>query len=113
VTAVLKKGDVTLVPRVERATSLFKRMKGLLGRSSLPADEALWLSPCSAVHTFGMRFALDLVFLDARTTVVRVVRGVRPWRIVFGGRRSRSAIELTAGSLPDDALAVGDRVQLV
>jgi len=113
VNAVLKKGECVLIPRVECATSLFRRMKGLLGRSSLPPGQAVWLSPCNAVHTFGMRFDLDLVFLDRHMIVVRIVRGVRPRRLVGGGTRARSALELAAGSLPESALTEGDRLELV
>ena len=62
------------------ATSLMDRMKGLLGTRSLPAGEGLILRPCTGVHTFFMKFPLDLVFLDRSMTVRKIVRDISPNR---------------------------------
>ncbi len=48
-------------------TSLFARMRGLLGRKSLGPDTAMVIDPCSSIHTLGMRFAIDVLFLDSKT----------------------------------------------
>ena len=64
-------------------------MRGLIGRR----DVALLLPRCRSVHTFGMRFALDLVWLDGAGRVVRIDRGVRPWR-VRSCRAARCVLEL-------------------
>ena len=72
------------------ARSPLARLRGLIGRSG---DVALLLPHCGSVHTFGMRFALDLVWLDAAGRVVRIDRGVRPWR-VRSCRAARSVLEL-------------------
>jgi len=71
------------------------RLTGLLGRRD--AAFALEIPRCRSVHTFGMRFALDLVWLDRGGEVVRIDLGVRPWR-VRSCRAARSVIELSAGS---------------
>lgn len=81
-------------PRVARSFS--ERLLGL-SWSRLPRAPALLIPRCRSVHTFGMRFALDLYWLDAGGEVVRVDRGVPPWRIVRCGR-ARSVIELPSGS---------------
>jgi uncharacterized membrane protein (UPF0127 family) len=83
------------------------RLVGLLGRRSLPPTAALHLPHCRSVHTFGMRFPLDLVWLDGAGHAVRVDRGVRPWR-VRSCRRARSVLECPAGSA-DAFLAVQGR----
>jgi uncharacterized membrane protein (UPF0127 family) len=70
-----------------------RRLIGLLGRRSLPAGVALEIPHCRSVHTFGMRFALDLVWLDADRRVVRVDRGVPPWRVRWC-RQARAVLEL-------------------
>jgi uncharacterized protein len=70
-----------------------RRLTGLLGRRSLPPGVALEIPRCRSVHTFGMRFALDLVWLDGAGRVVRIDRGVRPWR-VRTCRAARSVLEL-------------------
>ena len=88
--------------QVEVARGWWGRARGLLGRSSLPAGHGLLLAPCSAIHTLGMRFALDVVFLDAQGRVVRLHRQVKPNRLlVRGGRGATAALELPAGTVPE------------
>ena len=70
-----------------------RRIAGLIGRRSLPAGLALEIPRCRSVHTFGLRFPLDLVWLDAERRVVRVDRAVPPWR-VRSCRQARSVLEL-------------------
>jgi uncharacterized membrane protein (UPF0127 family) len=90
---------------VLRTTSPWERMAGLLGRRALPAGQGLLIVPCGAVHTVGMRFPLDLVFLDAAGRVLRSVPGVPPGRFgVWGGGRARQTLEVQAGWLDLAAL---------
>jgi len=70
-----------------------RRLVGLIGRRAWPAGVALEIPHCRSVHTFGMRFALDLVWLGRAGEVVRVDRAVPPWR-VRSCRRARSVLEL-------------------
>ena len=74
-----------------------RRLTGLIGRRSWPHGVALEIPRCRSVHTFGMRFALDLVWLDADRRVVRVDRVVPPWR-VRSCRAARSVLELRASA---------------
>lgn len=83
------------------AESAGERMRGLLGRTSLDTGCLMLLSPCGAIHTFGMKFAIDAVFLDSHMTVVKTVRSIPPCRIVWGGLRAKSVIEAQAGWLPE------------
>ena len=78
------------------ASSWRERLVGLAWRRSVPPGTGLLLPRCRSVHTFGMRFALDLVWLDARGEVVRVDRGVPPLR-VRSCRAARCVVELPAG----------------
>ncbi|HVD56533.1 MAG TPA: DUF192 domain-containing protein [Thermoleophilaceae bacterium] len=73
-----------------------RRLLGLALRRRPPDGWGLLLPRCRSVHTFGMRFAIDIVFLDARGRVVRVVSGLRPRRIVLC-RRAAAAVEVRAG----------------
>ena len=82
------------------------RLRGLLGRR---APRPLLLTGTGAIHTCGMRFDIDVVFLDAELRVVRVVRGLRPWRFA-AARGARAALELPAGGAA--ALAPGQRLAL-
>ena len=82
-------------------------MKGLLGRRALSQDEGLLLEPASTIHTWFMRFPIDVVFLDRELRVLRVAESVRPWR--FAAKRgAKSVLELAAGAAGRAGLRVGD-----
>jgi uncharacterized membrane protein (UPF0127 family) len=87
------------------------RMRGLLGRADLPAGEGILLRPASSVHTFFMRFAIDVVFLDRDGVVLGVEAGLAPWRVA-GRRGSKAVVELAAGESARRGIAVGDRLAL-
>src|SRR5437868_15485931 len=82
--------------RCTLARNPYSRMRGLLGRGGLAAGEGLLLQPAGSVHTFFMRFAIDVVFLDRERRVLRVVEGLPPWRAA-AARRARTVLELGAG----------------
>jgi uncharacterized membrane protein (UPF0127 family) len=89
----------------------FGRMKGLLGRSALPPGEGLFLRPASSVHTFFMRFPIDVVFVDRELRVLSIVPELRPWRAA-GRRGAHSALELPAGECDRRGLRPGDLLRL-
>ena len=88
-----------------------QRMRGLLGRRSLPAGEGILLRPAGSVHTFFMRFAIDVVFLDRDLVVVGIEPELGPWRTA-GRRNAKSVVELAAGECARRGLAAGDRLSL-
>ena len=85
--------------QVCQASSWAQRRDGLAGLPDLPADRALWIAPCRSIHTIGMGFALDLVWLDADLNVVAVDEDVAPRR-QRTRLRARSVIETAAGQGP-------------
>jgi hypothetical protein len=87
-----------------------KRRKGLLGRQELGAGEGLWIRPCEAVHTFGMQFPIDLVYLDRKLRVKKVRSGVRPWRI-SACFTAHSVLELASGTIRETQTKPGDRIE--
>ena len=89
-------GEV-LAERVERPDRLLPRLLGLLVRPPLAPGEALWLDPCGGIHTWALRQPIDVLFLDRDLRVLRVAGAVRPWRMVFAPRGTRSVVELPAG----------------
>ena len=94
------------------ADSPLPRMRGLLGRSDLPAGEGLLLRPANAIHTFFMRFPIDVVFLDGDMRVLAVNPGLAPWRTArFKG--TRAVLELAAGESRRHSLRPGDRLEVV
>jgi uncharacterized protein len=94
---LLDAGGKVLAERLERPRGALPRLLGLLVRTPLAADEALWLDPCGGIHTWGLRQAIDVLFLDREQRVLRAGRDIRPWRLVFAPRGTSSVIELPAG----------------
>lgn len=84
-------------------------MRGLLGRSGLESGEGLLLQPASSVHTFFMRFAIDVVFLSRDGEVLKVADRVPPWRTA-AARGAKTVIELAAGEAGRCGIRVGDRL---
>ena len=87
----------------------WRRLIGLSGRRALPEGEALWLSPCRGIHTWGMRFPLDVLFLDGEGRVVRKVERMPPGRVSGFVSAARSVLELGAGG--SKGTEAGDTIQ--
>jgi uncharacterized membrane protein (UPF0127 family) len=104
--------DATVCERCIVAQRPFARMKGLLGSPELPAGDGLLLLPAPSVHTWFMRFPIDVVFLDWDLTVMDVVEGLKPWRAA-GRRRARAVLELAPGEARRRNIRRGDRLKLV
>jgi uncharacterized membrane protein (UPF0127 family) len=86
-----------------------RRMRGLLGRASLPGGEGILLRPAGSVHTFFMRFPIDVLFLDREGVVVGIEPALAPWRTA-GRRGAKSVVELAAGECERRGVDVGDRL---
>jgi len=97
---------------IEVAADPWHRMRGLLGRDRLPEGHGLVISPCNSVHTFFMRFAIDVVFLDGDGTVVRIYRDLKPFRFAGGGLRARMVLETASGEIEKSDTGVGDRLRM-
>ena len=81
------------------ASTFAERAKGLIGVKSLPPGEGLLIPRCNAIHTFFMSMTIDATFLDREDNVVKIVRGIRPWRpLVWGGWRAVKVLETAATS---------------
>jgi uncharacterized membrane protein (UPF0127 family) len=101
--------DRVVLRRCWVASSPLARMRGLLGRSGLESGEGLLLQPASSVHTFFMRFAIDVVFLSRDGEVLKVADRVPPWRTA-AARGAKTVIELAAGEAGRCGIRVGDRL---
>jgi uncharacterized membrane protein (UPF0127 family) len=98
--------------RVEVADTSLTRLWGLLGRSGLGAGGGLWIKPSSGVHTFGMKFAIDVVGLDKNLRVVKIWPELVPFRITSVSLQISSVIELAAGRIKECAIHVGDVLEV-
>jgi uncharacterized membrane protein (UPF0127 family)/CheY-like chemotaxis protein len=109
-TLTLRREDGRIVcDSVSVADGTFRRLRGLLGRKSLRADEGIVLRPAWSIHTAFMRFSIDVVFIDAEQVVMRVEPDLRPFHTA-SCRGAREVVELAAGECARRGLAPGDRV---
>lgn len=97
--------------RVRTASTFLTRFAGLIGTAALAEGEGLWIVPCRSVHTLGMRYPIDVAFLDARGGVVGILERLPPNRIGRLFRGARGALELKAGILAATGTAPGDRLE--
>ena len=100
----------TVAKRVCVAGTSRARRQGLLNISQLDIEAGLWIAPCEAVHTFGMRMPLDVLFLDRELRVRKIRCGVKPRRIAVC-LRADSVLELAAGAVSRSATSLGDRLK--
>jgi uncharacterized membrane protein (UPF0127 family) len=77
-----------------------------------PAGRGLWIVPSHGVHSFGMRFAIDVVYLDENQTVVYAVHALRPWRVAPVSRRAASVLELPGDTLQATKTSIGDAIEI-
>lgn len=105
----LTRGTV-LAERVNTAQSLKSRIVGLIGQSSLVSGSALALPRCNSIHTFFMRFAIDVLFLDAKGKVAGKIENMLPFRISPIFWRAKTTIELPAGTLKNTATQLADYI---
>jgi uncharacterized membrane protein (UPF0127 family) len=94
---------------IETAFDRQSRNRGLLGRLSLPEGRALILAPCNSIHTFFMKFPIDVAFVDRDGTIRRARSAVPPWRVQAAFRAS-AVVELASGSLQRAETRAGDRL---
>lgn len=90
--------NVCVIPQAMQTSNALERMRGLLGRTALTDQQALLIRPCSSVHTFGMRFALDLVYLRRDWTIRKLVHSLPPRRLSFCPGAAM-VIEMRAGRI--------------
>ena len=101
----------SLANSVTLADTRRARRKGLLGRKSIGADEAMVITPCLAVHTAFMRFPIDVVFIDRDGLAVEIVHDLQPWRIA-ASFRAHAVVEMAAGRVKACGVELGDRLSL-
>jgi len=100
-----------LASSLEVADTSASRNQGLLGRDGLASGEGLWIVPCQSVHTFFMRFPIDLVYIDSKKRVRKVKSAVGPGRISLC-LTAQSVIELPAGTVDLTKTERGDALEI-
>jgi uncharacterized protein len=102
--------NMVIADHVGVAATRASRAVGLLSRSGLEPGEALWIVPSRGVHTWGMRFTIDVLALDEDGTVIDCVSNLRPWRVRLPRRGTAGVLELPAGTLAASRTGLGHKV---
>jgi uncharacterized membrane protein (UPF0127 family) len=100
--------NTVLATEVELADNPYRRMKGLLGRANLSPGQGLIIKPCSSIHTFFMRFAIDVAFLDKENKIIKIIENLVPFRFTPLYFKAAFAVELPAGTLKASQTQAGD-----
>ena len=104
--------DTSIGDAIDIAESSAARRTGLLKHQKLDPGAGLWITPCDSVHTFFMKFAIDLIYIDRKRRVRGVVRALRPWRMSIC-LPAHSVLELPPGTIDRTNTRKGDELELV
>ncbi|HXH21448.1 MAG TPA: DUF192 domain-containing protein [Dehalococcoidia bacterium] len=102
--------DTTLGEAIQVADTAVRRVKGLLGRECLEDGQGLLFKSCSSLHTLFMRFPIDIIFMDRQGKVLKVRKGVKPFKFVAAPLRAYYALELPTDAVARSDTRVGDRL---
>ena len=108
----LKHNSHILASHVLVANTSWSRVKGLLGRSSLSPSEVLWIKPCNSIHTFFMKFSIDVIFVDRKLRVKKVIRNLAPGRMPWPVWSAHTVFEFAAGALGNCKIEEGDQLHV-
>jgi uncharacterized membrane protein (UPF0127 family) len=103
-----------LATQLSIAGTHWSRLRGLMCRDAahFPSGQGLWIVPSRGVHTFAMRFPIDVIYLDADKVVVHLEENLKPWRVAPVRRRAASVLELPGKTLNSTGTAIGDEIEI-
>jgi uncharacterized membrane protein (UPF0127 family) len=101
-----------LATKVRKADNFLTRLIGLLKRTHLGPEEALWLMPSKGIHTIGMKFPIDVVFLNRDHQVLGLMSGLVPYRVSAVHLRGYSVLELPNGTIKKSRTEIGDKLEI-
>ena len=101
-----------LATKVRKADNFVTRLVGLLKRTHLGPEEALWLMPSKGIHTIGMKFPIDVLFLNRSHQVLALIPGMAPYRVTAVHLWGNSVLELPSGTIRKSRTEVGDQLEI-
>jgi uncharacterized membrane protein (UPF0127 family) len=103
-----------LATHLSVAETHWSRLRGLMCRSasSFADGDALWIVPSRGVHTFAMKFPIDVIYLDNKKFVVHLEQNLRPWRVAPVSLRTASVLELPGDTLKSSGTTIGDEIEI-
>ena len=103
----------TIAHRIHLAKRASERFVGLMGRKQLSQDEGMLLRPCSRIHTFHMRFAIDVLYLSESGHILRAVHSMQPNRLGPKVEGCRQVLEMQGGTVARNQIREGERVCVI
>ena len=106
--------DAYLATELDIASTHWSRFRGLMATKpgEFRTGQGLWIVPCRGVHTLGMRFPIDVLYLDRDKVVVHVEENLKPWRFAPVRRKALSVLELPQETLSTTGTSVGDKIEI-
>lgn len=102
-----------LANSIELANTFKKRLKGLIGRHGLNCGEAVILYPCNSIHTFFMKFPIDVLFVDKEAVVLKTMENIKPFSLSPRITNSYMVVELPAGRLAATGTTAGNHLEII
>lgn len=109
---VMRKNGVIITDNAETADSFFRRFMGLMFRKSIPADYALYITPCNQIHMLNMRFAIDAVYVDKAGRVIKIDEDVKPNKICKAVKNASGVIEMNSFFAGKSGICEGDLIEI-
>lgn len=110
--AVIINKNITISQNVIEASNLINRAIGLMFRSHLEPNNSLLINPCNSIHTCFMKFPIDVIFIDNKNKIIKIIRGMKPWRFSSIHFKSKKVLELNSGTI-GAGVEVGDILEFV
>jgi uncharacterized membrane protein (UPF0127 family) len=110
---VLASNNQILFSNLEIADNMISRAIGLLKYKTLPETEAILFRRCNSIHTYFMRFSIDVVMLDSNGKIVSIIENVKPNRFVWPRWKAKDTIEMAAGLIRKLGIRQGDTLHVV
>lgn len=103
-----KRKDIVIGEKIELADTFLTRLKGLLGKEKLEEGQGIILAPCSAVHCLGMKFAIDVIFLNENKEVINIIENIQPGANGAKEKKAHFVLEVAMGVVGQKSIQIGD-----
>jgi uncharacterized membrane protein (UPF0127 family) len=107
-----KTENIILSTEVIVAENFFDRLKGLLGKDNLPANTCIIISPCKSIHTFFMKFTIDVIFIDKNYKVIEIIKNIKPCKTSKYIKKAWAVIEISNDSIISSKVSVGEELEI-
>lgn len=105
---MMRCGKKMIAGEILKADHFFSRFKGLMFKKNMDEQQGLWIEPCNQVHTFNMRFAIDVIFIDKNNKILYIEYSMKPRKVSKVVRHAHSVVELCAGRAEECGIETGD-----